>query len=289
MKYLDLPVHIHFHPHYAVQDYEGVENLAQIEEDPFLIILPEVPKGEVVRQLQKLSDGDKSLLDFFISKDEQHNDIVTYDQNAARMRAMAEIVFDTGLVVVSAHPAFDENTAGNNALALGKDRRLRQTLGEAVSSLQEEFPAIAEVIRERDEFSATHFRTEVTNAIRKYPDLKTIDRVPCLMEIGSLHFMLAEMLRDNGENVEVSGEHTPEKQTGSFNQALAQFIVGDSPSDIDFELVAMEDLLANSIFTDSSSSTHQIIDEVLGQYPRFTWADFYHKQRKELAIARQEV
>jgi hypothetical protein len=279
MPSIEFPTHIHFHPHHNVADYAEVAELAHRVEDPFLVFLPEAPSGESIHDLQLISNGNKALHRQYQrwDKKNRHNG-VSLDQNFARTRALSEIVFNTGLVVVSVHPAWDEQAMLDNATALGKDRTLKPTLGEAVEALAVELPEITKVIKKRDTYTAINFSRMLQNVYQTCGDLRSLDYIPCLMEVGSLHFQVAQKLVEKGVTVTTSGHDDPSKLEGAFEQGIGQLLVGTSDvTRLDLELIAFEDALSNIIRADTSHTKKQAISTIVTSLDRKEWADEYKR------------
>lgn len=273
----EFPTHIILHPHATVADYAEVKDLARLEEDPFLFFLPEVPQGtNLVGQLQKVSDGDKALYRQFqrLDKSNQRGGF-SLNPDLARGRALAETVFNTGLIVVSTHPKWDERTMLANKSALGTDRQFRPTLGEAVTALEDELPKIAEIVKRRDRYTATNYTRLLTEAADNFTELKMLDVIPCLMEIGSLHFLLADCLREKGIEVTTSGDDTVDAMPGSFENGVATLLTGGSLSDLDLEYIALEDLLSRFVIGESTEYKISAIRRLIDSQNRKDWANYY--------------
>lgn len=270
------PVHVHLHPHATVADYAGVKALIAQDDDPFLLFMPEVADGPVVNDLQRMSDGDRRLLGMYRSVDERHSYQGIYaDGTAARGRGLAEAVFDSGVRVVSIHPEWDEQATHDDTTALGRSQELLQTFQGAVDALRQEMPQIANIIQERDKFSASVFLERAEAAVAATPELTDLDHVPCLVEIGSLHFGLAERLENDGFTVTTSGE-TTDNLLGTQQLAIAHMLRGGSIFDLDLERIAIEGALHNIIKVESSIEKQAAVDSVMATLTdRTRWPALY--------------
>ena len=276
MPSFEFPTHIHLHPHATVADYEGVNQLAQSPDEPFLIFLPEAPDSSVISELQLISDGNKALHRKYQQRDKKNRQYgVSTDMNFARGRALSEALFNTGLVVVSVHPAWDEKSAASNSVALGKDHRLKPTFQEAIGALKDELPPVARVIAKRDSFTANNFLRILNSSTRSNPDFAGLSTIPCLMEIGSLHFQLADKLASKGVEVTMSGDDTIDKLPGAYERGIAHLLMGGQTSDLDLERIAFEDALSNDIWTTSTAEKQKLVDRIILSKDRKDWAKSY--------------
>lgn len=282
----EIYVDIHYHNHATRGDYESSIRLRESKEDDYMLVLPEIPDGSVVEDLQLMSDGDSKLRSTYIQKYESavNDDIPTnyIAANISRLRGVIDLVFDTGLIVVSVHP--HESTAlatTKNGKALGKNIPNPATLGEAIEAFASDIPLTAQIITERDEFTSKNFKQRIHESLRKHNVLKEMSDVGCLMEIGSLHFQLTDMLQSRGIQVFASGNHTPEQQDGHMNRAIAQQLTTGSLSEIDLARVAIEDLLKGVIFSSHTAHRTVQINRMIDRLPANEWESYYAEVRKQ--------
>ncbi|MCW1907774.1 MAG: hypothetical protein KIH63_000345 [Candidatus Saccharibacteria bacterium] len=270
------PVHIHLHPHATVADYDGVKALIAQDQDPFLLFMPEVANSQSITCLQQISDGDQSMLRIYRIIDEgNRRQGISMDANAARGRALAEAVFDSGIYVVGIHPEWDEHAMLEDVAALGENRNLQPTFLAAIDALRQEMPEIARIIDQRDSFAADKFLEHTEAAVAMTSEFDGLDHVPCLVEIGSLHFGLADRLANEGFMVTASG-NSPDTLMGAQQQGIAHLLLGGSVSDLDLERIALEDVLHQIIRTETSVGTQAAVNSVIDKIDdRAQWPILY--------------
>ena len=188
---------------------------------------------------------------------------------------MGEAVYDSGIGIVGIHPDWDEQKMKENRTVLGNDRRLPPTFPEAVETLEVEMPVIARIIKKRDAFAANHLLPRADDVAFAIPELRQVDRIPSLIEIGSLHFGLADRLANRGFTVETSGEQ-PDAVAGAQEQGLIHLLRGGTTDDLDLERIAFEDALHCAIRAKNSQIAQAAVDSIVVSKPdRSTWPDYY--------------
>jgi len=276
MTSIEFPTHMHLHPHATVADYDEVGRLAhEHSENPFLVFLPEIP-DVAVSEFQLISDGSRALHRTYQQRDKKNsNHGVSLDMNFARTRALSEAVFNTGLVIASIHPSWDEQVAADNSVALRKNHCLKPTFLEAIETLVIELPQIVRVIQKRDNYAASNFTRILTHSTSNIPEFAGLDSIKCLIEIGSLHFQLAEKLSDKGIPVTVSGDSTIEKLPGAFERGVGYLLAGGKVTDLDLELITLEDALNNDILATSTAEKQRLVDSLIASIDKRNWGKSY--------------